>query len=523
MFFNRNESLSLESQLIWNRTLTGLFIALAALFILYWGSVEAALQLWTENETYQFHFLVLPISLYFIWLRRRQVTQLTPQPSLIVLPLLFGFAFLWLISNIALVKVGEQIAFIGMMQALILGFLGWRVYRALLFPLLFLWLMAPVGDLILPSLLDLTTILTVWGLRLLGIATTYEGTILITDFSRYAIVEACSARPFISGNLIICLVFANLMYHSLGKRIIYVVAGIPVAILANILRTTSVVAITEYSGGKFDLVADHATYGWIIFAIAIALQMWVGFKFADNQQQESVTDEHRHSTEETQSTPHLKRLTGVLLTALVIVALPRVWATQVIGEQPLASIDGNCPVADLPGELVESPQWQPSYANADLILQRRLSIAEREVDIAIIFYRTQGPGKELIAWPNGAYDGKNWKLHQHVKAGLDDIYGMPDPEAQRLRGHKQSRRLVWSWYWVGGEFTNDARWAKLLQSMVVLTSGDRRGGAILLSVDEAGDTNAAQAILRQTIEKLGSPYNLMEQVAQSVSPQNCRQ
>ena len=189
---------------------------------------------------------------------------------------------LWLAADAAQVAVAAQLAVLGTQQVAVLTIVGLRVYRMLLFPMLFLWLMVPFGESLLPSLLRMTTSLTVTSLNFLGLDSVAEGNLFTSSTGEYAIIEGCASLGFLLGNLVFSLVFAKLMYLGFIRRAVYVLASFPIAISANIVRTTSVVMITEYSGGNINMAIDHGLYGWFIFCIAVLIQMWIGLRYRDS-------------------------------------------------------------------------------------------------------------------------------------------------------------------------------------------------------------------------------------------------
>lgn len=503
--------------MIWIGPLAGLSTALALLFVLYGSTVAATVNTWSGSEAYRFLFLVPFISAYFIWLRRHVIAVLSPQATPIAIVPLAAFGLLWLIAHAALVNIGEQLAWVGMLQALVLAFLGWRICRALLFPLMLLWLMVPVGDVLTAELMEMTLAGTVWGLRLLGGDVTSEGTLLITASGRYAVVRECAALPFIVGNLIIGLVFANLMFEGLGKRVVYVLAGIPVAVLANLLRTTSVVFITEVSDGRVDLASDHAVYGWFVFAGAVAAQMAVGMRFADARAQ----GETRVSGGRLRHWP-FRHLILMVLTTSVLASAPRAWAHWRFEATAVARADPGCLVPGLPGTEIPAPAWYPHFPAADLALHRMIGSGGAEVDLFIAFYADQKAGKKLVGWPNHAFDARRWMYLQRLDPDWDSVAGMPAPEALRLRGvDRRGRRHVWLWYWVDGRFTGSAYAAKVWQAKAAIVGGNRRGGVLILSAAESDARADPTAAMHRALSDLQVPGALMERVERAVVSGDC--
>ena len=122
----------------------------------FWHEIAGACRVWLSSPTYSHCFLVLPIALYMIWDRRLVLAGVYPRPdyrALAVLPLL---SFAWLLMAVLGVLEVQQFVFMTMVQAILLAALGWPVYRRLLGPLLYLYLLVPSGEYLVPQLQDLT-------------------------------------------------------------------------------------------------------------------------------------------------------------------------------------------------------------------------------------------------------------------------------------------------------------------------------------------------------------------------------
>lgn len=486
---------SLQSE--WPLTLIALAVTVAVLGILYQEAIRKAVHTWIHSETYQFCLLVLPISLLIIWQRRSRVAQETPAPLFWPLLLLVPSGLLWLVSDVIQLALGVQVAVVGMLQALLFSLLGWRIYQALLFPLLFLWLLVPFGDSLTPYLMRLTTHLTALGLTMAGLDVTTDGNIVISEAGRVGVIEDCSALDFVIGNLVISLVFANLVFSRNGKRWVYVLAAIPVAILANNLRTTSVILITYWSGGAWDLLADHRMYGWLIFLLCVALQMACGAQFMDPRDDQEVSP-----------IPSVDRPSGrtksgaVLIMAIALMAIPPAYAALLkkgVLDSPVESL---CGPAWLSPKIAHQPQdWRPVFLGAQAELHAQQPIADRSVDFYVAYYGRQGEGAELIGWPNAVYDGKVWHFLESRPMVIRVDERAVEIQETRLRGPQRERRLTWHWYWVDGRFVANPTIAKLLQAKALLLGGDPRAAAIVLSTPEgehpAAARNAMQALLAQ--------------------------
>ena len=125
-------------------------IGVVTLVGLFWDTVTSAVELWWRRSTYNYAFLILPISAYLVWRKRDDLRAETPSGSLWGVAVTALFGFLWLICDLAEVNEGRHIAFVGMLQGILLACLGWRIFKLLSFPILYLWLLVPTGTVFLP-------------------------------------------------------------------------------------------------------------------------------------------------------------------------------------------------------------------------------------------------------------------------------------------------------------------------------------------------------------------------------------
>lgn len=481
----------------WSSTIALVTTAVAVIGISYGETIATAFHTWTHSDAHQFALLVLPISLYFIWQRRFLVAQHAPKPVFWPLLAAVPLGLLWLVSNAVHVTLGTQIAAVGLLQVALLSILGWRIYKTLLFPFLFLWLLVPFGDVLTPDLMRLTTHLTAAGLTLAGLDATTDGNIVISEAGRVGIVEGCSALDFLIGNLVISLVFANLVYTRNSKRIVYVLAAVPVAILANNLRTTSVILITYLSDGAWNLLSDHKLYGWALFLVFVVLQMAWGARFSDPKggtcgSLPTPIDDHSASP---------AKIHGVLLTAVSLIAMPPLYAAWLKTGAIHPKSASLCGPAWLSPKKVENDGWHPVFVGAQAELHSQQVVDGRNVDLYVAYYWQQGEEAELVGWPNAVFDRKKWHFMEE-KAAVASIDGRATGVREtRLRGPERGRRLAWHWYWVDGRMVSSPAVAKLLQAKAELLGSDQRAAAIVLSTNERADAEGARTAMQSLLAR----------------------
>jgi len=159
----------------WRITLVACGVVFIALLALFWQTAQGMVYIWYNFETYTHGFLILPISLWLIWQKRKYLAAYTPQPSPGFLILVAGALFLWALSRLAGVQVLEQLAFVAIIITSLNSVLGWQVSRFLVFPLLFLFFAVPMGEDLVPPMMEFTATFTVEALKLTGIPVQDDG------------------------------------------------------------------------------------------------------------------------------------------------------------------------------------------------------------------------------------------------------------------------------------------------------------------------------------------------------------
>lgn len=147
---------------------------------------------------------------------------------------------------------------------------GWRVARLLAFPLFFFWLAIPVPGLqqATNGLQHIATNLTHHFSGLCGVETTVRGTDILPvtgTWEPLSIAGGCSGIRSLMALLMISAAWAYVAKAALWKKVILFLSAIPLAILFNALRVTSIFVIAEYGDAKWARETWHDWSGLLIF------------------------------------------------------------------------------------------------------------------------------------------------------------------------------------------------------------------------------------------------------------------
>ena len=266
----------------------GLVIGLAALALLFHTEIAVAIRTWIDSTAYNHCFLVIPIAGFLIWDRRFSLLGLTAAPlplaALLALPL--GAA--WLAAERLGIMEGRQLVAISMLEVLFLALLGWRLWRAVSGPLLYLYFLVPFGEFLTPKLQDITTWFIRHGVDLLGIPAYIDGYIIDIPEGSFYVAEACAGLRFLIASIAFGVLYSLLMYRSPLRRIIFVAVSIIMPIIANGFRALGIVWLGHLLGSAEAASADHILYGWIFFSIVILLLIALGLPFRQDIEPEQA-------------------------------------------------------------------------------------------------------------------------------------------------------------------------------------------------------------------------------------------
>ena len=231
---------------------------------------------WYEDPDYSHGFLVPLLSLYLIWQRRDKLASVPRKPSIWGLAIvLFSLGLLFLGSlgaELFLTRVSIVITICG----LIVYFAGWRLLKALSFPLAFLLFAIPIPVLIYNEIVfPLQFVASSFATRVLEILNLFpimrEGNVLIMPGMRLEVVEACSGIRSLMSLMALAAGYGYLAEKSIPVRWFLILAMIPLAIISNGTRVMITALMTNYIGPRAAEGFMHEFSGWVIFVVATIL------------------------------------------------------------------------------------------------------------------------------------------------------------------------------------------------------------------------------------------------------------
>ncbi|MDD2711654.1 MAG: exosortase A [Simplicispira sp.] len=513
--------------LAWRRPLAVLVLLLAAIVATFWHSAWGMAMIWARSDTYAHGFVVPLISLWLVWRQRAVLAPLVPRPGRWAWVPMAGAAALWLVGDLVAVNAATQLALVALVVFSVPAVLGWHVAKVLAFPLGFLFFAVPMGDFLLPRLMEWTADFTVLALQASGIPVYREGLQFIIPSGAWSVVEACSGIRYLIASLTVGCLFAYLSYQKTRKRLVFIGVAILVPLIANWVRAYLIVMLGHFSGNTLATGVDHLIYGWLFFGIVIGVMFLIGARWTDPLPAPQAVASAAPNFDQNSLRPSsIKRY---VLLFLIVLAPQGVLAVLDLGTQT-QPVQLATPAVVAPWRATPAPPstWSPAFQKAAAHLDTGLVNAEGQaVGLHVSYYRQQDYERKLIGSENVLVASKDaaWASvgRGSAQARLQGQALQVDSAVLRQHtpalGSAGQRLLVWRFYWVNGRFTASDPLGKIHGALGRITGQGDDGAHIvvytpLLHAEEAQADAAARlqayldsqgaaltAALRQTREQ----------------------
>lgn len=517
---------------LWRRALIAVSVYVIVLGIIYWPTLISMVDIWSRSGTFAHGFVIAPVSLWLIWQLRSELAALTPnvQPWFI-LPIL-GIGLLWLMSSLVDVMVMQQLSFVLLLIFGVCALLGKEVASRLIFPLGFLLFMVPMGENLIPPMMDFTAASTVWMIRQTGIPVYQEGLYFSLPSGNWSVVEACSGIRYLIASITLGCLYAYLTYTSMTKRLIFVAISVVVPILANSVRAYLIVMIGHLSGMTLAVGVDHLVYGWLFFGVVIFLMFMIGGLFRDvepagrSQGTDRVASEAgEYADADSESSfasllpTDVSKKTGkpVYLAAIMILTSSVVWpfippllSERVSAEDFALAL----PVMPNGWQYQDDPQWQwePLTTGADLTHKSFYGSGSTVIGLYINQYVNQTQGSELVngldQWIISELKEQQWHLLEQGKTEISILDQPVSIERARIK-NSRSELLIWRWYRIGQYDTSNPYVAKILEALSKLTFRSTAAARLYVVTSVTESTDESSGNLQSFINQLSPELEIV--------------
>ena len=230
---------------------------------------------WWNDADASHGFLVVPFSLFVAWHTRRQWGALPARPSWLGIPVVAASLGFLIVGVLGVEFFLSRSSFIFLLAGLIIAFLGWQHFRALLFPWGFLFLMIPIPAIIFnhitfPLQLQASRFASAV-LELVGVPVLREGNIIQLASTSLEVAEACSGIRSLLSLVTLAIIYGYFLEARAYRRVLFAVAAVPIAVLANGFRVVGTGLLAYYWSPERAEGFFHTFSGWLVFVLAMLM------------------------------------------------------------------------------------------------------------------------------------------------------------------------------------------------------------------------------------------------------------
>lgn len=495
----------------WRAPLLQLGACWLLLIALLWSDWSDMAGQWWNSSTFNHILLVPPILGWLAWQRAPQLARLRPGGWWPGLLLCAGALAVWLLGAFSGLSIARQFGAVTLLIGSALTLLGPKVGAGLAFPLGYMLLLVPFGDELVPALQMLTADITIALVTASGIPAVIEGVFIDTPAGLFEVAEACSGVKFLIAMIAFGLLVANVCFLSWPRRVLFLVACMVVPILANGVRAWATVYAAQIFGIEAAAGFDHIVYGWVFFAIVLAIVLAASWRFFDRPIEDPMIDAQAIAR-----SPVFDRLAGLRIRPLHAVAVLVAMVAAIL----LWARAADALAADLP-QRIALPQvegwtrvdyeptvwWEPRATGADhRLLGRYRDATGREVDVFVALYASQGEGREAGGFGEGAL------MPESDWAWLAAGPGVEHGKSEQLLAFGRTGRLAQTHYRTGDMTTGSNVRLKLNVMADRLLLKEKPTTMLILSTEEKSGYPAGEA-LRSFRSAMGPLDEWMDRVA----------
>ena len=181
------------------------------------------------------------------------------------------------------------LSFLLVAAGLVVGLFGKEIFKGLVFPLFFLVTMIPLPKPLYAQLTEWMRMATTSGsvglMQSIQFPIYREGyTISIPNLNLF-IDNGCSGIRYLIPYFVFGLAYAFVSKRTTRSRVLVVLATIPIAILAGVLRQSFIFLSAHYIGPYMAGHRPHVLISWTVFMSVLLGAMWVDRRIAANRGQ----------------------------------------------------------------------------------------------------------------------------------------------------------------------------------------------------------------------------------------------
>jgi len=242
----------------------------------YWNSTVAF-----HGADYSHGYLIPLVSIAVIWVKRNEIAAAPKSISNVGLAVIIAALLLhWLGAKAQQTRV-SLFALIMLTWGIPYYFYGWQVAKKLIFPCSYLIFCIPLNflDVISFPLRLFAATASTGLLNGLGIEATRVGSAIHSGAAggfNFDVADPCSGIRSLLAMTALTAVYAYFTQKTLIKQWVLFLCAIPLAIIGNMARITTIALVAQAFGERLALTLYHDYSGYVVFAVAIGFMVAIG-------------------------------------------------------------------------------------------------------------------------------------------------------------------------------------------------------------------------------------------------------
>lgn len=318
---------------------------------------------------------------------------------------------------------------------------------------LLLSLSLPIGAVIVPALVDLASLVVGTWVGWFGMTALIEGNSITLPYGRLIIADGCSGYRYFAISIMLAVMTSILNDYRWRGWLLTILVAATIALIANWVRITILVVVAYETNMQSDMLADHDTMGWIIFAAFILPALYFSPVRKRESEKKPVSKVSIFS-----KTSAIAVVIAVILgpVALMIMQRPNLsaspWTLELPGAKPAEQID--FPIALSLPDTLSQQAWRAG--NVWVLLAQSHKTAYED---------------KLVPYLPQMFDTSLWQLQE-----------TPQPGIRRYRNIMSREQMIMGeWFQTGSHRSWNYKEAKLLQIPALLTQ-EKQFALVLLQM-----------------------------------------
>ncbi len=484
-------------------------VALIGLMILMGPTYWSMISVWFNSDTFAHGFLVIPISLLLVCMRRKRLTGVPMGTDWQALAVLFALGAIWWLGHRVDLLALQQLAATAMIPAMCWLLLGTAVTRVLIFPLAFLIFAVPIGTELIPPMMSFTAAFTVRALQWVEVPVYAQDMTIVLPNAVFEVIEACSGVRYLIVSICLATLFAHLMYRSPWRGVALVMLAVVLSVVGNGLRAFGIVMIAHLTNGRVAVDVDHILYGWVFFGIIMFTLVWLGSLWREPEE-ESGPDEQPATPAAPAARPSVedrrRSVLGVLAGLAVVSAWPALASYAISGVAAEAPVRLQSPVGRGGWQSVVRTftEWKPWYLRPSAEQLKVFGRRDERVGLYVAYFHERVPhAKRLVPRTlqrKSIY--RRWSVRDKGRVAVTLDGETVSIFETRLDSDDADGLLVWHLNWVSNQAATDLLEVRVREIALKLVSGAGGGAVVAVLTPVGGSAEHARAVLRDFLAEM---------------------